>query len=161
MTPTRSVSSNSIQSNGSGPGNLSQKSKDNIVSPEEKHKWKIPELPPVPKDLNHFEWATLEIYQSQYKNWFMVEKKQEWELLPSLWIGTMKSYLQVKKFMGPDKTGSSEGLDTHVFQKTTPTDKSFVEKLNHVVRGPEEGVDPRKGQEPHGSSPSLHKKKYT
>ncbi|MBW0492846.1 hypothetical protein O181_032561 [Austropuccinia psidii MF-1] len=34
----------------------------------------------------------------------MAEKQQEWELLPSLWIGTMSSYLQVKNFMGPEKT---------------------------------------------------------
>ncbi|MBW0558463.1 hypothetical protein O181_098178 [Austropuccinia psidii MF-1] len=34
----------------------------------------------------------------------MEAKQQEWELLPSLWIGTMNSYLQVKKFMGPEKT---------------------------------------------------------
>ncbi|MBW0550879.1 hypothetical protein O181_090594 [Austropuccinia psidii MF-1] len=46
----------------------------------------------------------MEIYQSQYKNWFMAAKQQEWELLPSLGIGTMNSYLQVKKFMGPEKT---------------------------------------------------------
>ncbi|MBW0582038.1 hypothetical protein O181_121753 [Austropuccinia psidii MF-1] len=34
----------------------------------------------------------------------MAAKQHEWELLPSLWIGTMNSYLQVKKFMGPKKT---------------------------------------------------------
>ncbi|MBW0581595.1 hypothetical protein O181_121310 [Austropuccinia psidii MF-1] len=34
----------------------------------------------------------------------MEAKQQEWELLSSLWIGTMNSYLQVKKFMGPEKT---------------------------------------------------------
>ncbi|MBW0528419.1 hypothetical protein O181_068134, partial [Austropuccinia psidii MF-1] len=33
--------------------------------------------------------------------------------------------------------GSSEGLDTNVFQRTSPTDKSLVEKPTHVVRGPE------------------------
>ncbi|MBW0521768.1 hypothetical protein O181_061483 [Austropuccinia psidii MF-1] len=46
----------------------------------------------------------MEIYQSQYKNWFMAAKQQEWELLPSPWIGTMNSYLQVVKFMGPKKS---------------------------------------------------------
>ncbi|MBW0503578.1 hypothetical protein O181_043293 [Austropuccinia psidii MF-1] len=30
----------------------------------------------------------------------MAAKQQEWEPLPSLWIGTMNSYLQVKRFMG-------------------------------------------------------------
>ncbi|MBW0510810.1 hypothetical protein O181_050525 [Austropuccinia psidii MF-1] len=54
-------------------------------------------------DLNHFQQAAKEIYQSQYKYWLLAAKQQEWELLPSLWIGTMSSYLQVKKFMGPKK----------------------------------------------------------
>ncbi|MBW0493080.1 hypothetical protein O181_032795 [Austropuccinia psidii MF-1] len=31
----------------------------------------------------------------------------------------------------------SEGLDTHVFQRTSTKDKSLVEKPKHVVRGPE------------------------
>ncbi|MBW0537479.1 hypothetical protein O181_077194 [Austropuccinia psidii MF-1] len=31
-------------------------------------------------------------------------KAEEWKHLPSLWIGTMNSYLQVKKFMGSEKT---------------------------------------------------------
>ncbi|MBW0575327.1 hypothetical protein O181_115042 [Austropuccinia psidii MF-1] len=39
--------------------------------------------------------------------------------------------------------GTSEGLDTHVLQRTSPTDKSLVEKPKHVIRGPEEEVGPR------------------
>ncbi|MBW0567216.1 hypothetical protein O181_106931, partial [Austropuccinia psidii MF-1] len=78
--------------------------KDNNVSPEERHKCRTPKLQPVPKDLNHFQQATIEIYQYQYKNCFMAAKWQEWELLPILWLGTMSSYLKVKKFMGPEKT---------------------------------------------------------
>ncbi|MBW0520209.1 hypothetical protein O181_059924 [Austropuccinia psidii MF-1] len=53
---------------------------------------------------------------------------------------------------------TSEGLDIHVFQGTSPTDKSLVEKPKHVVRGPEEEFGPRKGQHLSGSSPSLQKK---
>ncbi|MBW0570446.1 hypothetical protein O181_110161 [Austropuccinia psidii MF-1] len=72
----------------------------------------------------------------------------------------MNSYLQVKKFMGPKKDrGTSEGLDTHVLQRTSPTDKSLVEKPKHVIRGSEE-VGPRQGQHHCGSSPSIHQKKY-
>ncbi|MBW0509173.1 hypothetical protein O181_048888 [Austropuccinia psidii MF-1] len=78
--------------------------KDKNVSPEERQKWRMPELSPVPKDLNHFQQAAIEIYQSQYKNGFMAAKQQEWEPLPSLWIGTMSSYLEVKKIMGPEET---------------------------------------------------------
>ncbi|MBW0569831.1 hypothetical protein O181_109546 [Austropuccinia psidii MF-1] len=56
---------------------------------------------------------------------------------------------------------TSEGLDTHVLQRTSPTDKSLVEKPKHVIRGPEEAVGPREGKQPSGSSPSLHKQKST
>ncbi|MBW0535311.1 hypothetical protein O181_075026 [Austropuccinia psidii MF-1] len=34
----------------------------------------------------------------------MEAKEQEWEFLPSFWIGTINPYLQVKKLMGPEKT---------------------------------------------------------
>ncbi|MBW0547597.1 hypothetical protein O181_087312 [Austropuccinia psidii MF-1] len=53
--------------------------------------------------------------------------------------------------------GTSEGLDTHVLQRTSPTDKSLVEKQKHVIRGPEEEVGPRQGKQPSGCSPSIHK----
>ncbi|MBW0584459.1 hypothetical protein O181_124174 [Austropuccinia psidii MF-1] len=33
--------------------------------------------------------------------------------------------------------GTSEGLETHVFQRTSSTDKRLVEKPKHVIRGPE------------------------
>ncbi|MBW0476548.1 hypothetical protein O181_016263 [Austropuccinia psidii MF-1] len=42
--------------------------------------------------------------------------------------------------------GTSEGLDTHVLQRTCSTDKSFVEKPKHVIRGQEEEVGPREGK---------------
>ncbi|MBW0575160.1 hypothetical protein O181_114875 [Austropuccinia psidii MF-1] len=68
----------------------------------------------------------------------------------------------IEEVHGPRKDrGSSEGLDTHVLQRTSTTDKSLVEKPKHVVRGPEEEVGPRKGQQPSGSCPSLHNRKYT
>ncbi|MBW0560173.1 hypothetical protein O181_099888 [Austropuccinia psidii MF-1] len=61
---------------------------------------------------------------------------------------------------GPRKDRrTSEGLETHVLQGTSPTDETLVEKPKHVVRGPEEEVGQRKGKQPSGSSPSLHKQK--
>ncbi|MBW0587728.1 hypothetical protein O181_127443 [Austropuccinia psidii MF-1] len=45
-----------------------------------------------------------------------------------------------------------EGLDTHFLQGTSPTDKILVEKPKHVVRGSEEQVGPKKGQQPSGNS---------
>ncbi|MBW0584538.1 hypothetical protein O181_124253, partial [Austropuccinia psidii MF-1] len=54
---------------------------------------------------------------------------------------------------------TSEGLDTNVLQRTSPTDKSLVEKPKHVIRGSEEEVGPRQGKQPSGSSPSIHQQK--
>ncbi|MBW0542422.1 hypothetical protein O181_082137 [Austropuccinia psidii MF-1] len=73
----------------------------------------------------------------------------------------MKLYLPVKEFMGPEKTGTSEGLDTHVLQRTSPTDKSLVGKPKHVISVPEEEVGPRKGKQTSGSSPRIHKQEST
>ncbi|MBW0502560.1 hypothetical protein O181_042275 [Austropuccinia psidii MF-1] len=56
---------------------------------------------------------------------------------------------------------TSEGLDTHVLQRTSPKDKSFAEKPKHVIRGPEEEVGPREAKQQSGSSPSLQKQKYS
>ncbi|MBW0554131.1 hypothetical protein O181_093846 [Austropuccinia psidii MF-1] len=55
---------------------------------------------------------------------------------------------------------TSEGLDTNVLQRTSPTDKSLVEKPKYVIRGSEEEVGPRQGKQPSGSSPSIHQQKY-
>ncbi|MBW0506026.1 hypothetical protein O181_045741 [Austropuccinia psidii MF-1] len=54
--------------------------------------------------LNHFEVATIEIYQSQYKSWFRAAKEEEWEICPSLWQGAINSQLHIKRFLGQEKT---------------------------------------------------------
>ncbi|MBW0546612.1 hypothetical protein O181_086327 [Austropuccinia psidii MF-1] len=56
--------------------------------------------------------------------------------------------------------GSSEGLETHVLQWTSPKDKILVEKPKYFVRGPEEEFGPRKGQQPSGLSSSLDKQEF-
>ncbi|MBW0535655.1 hypothetical protein O181_075370 [Austropuccinia psidii MF-1] len=67
-----------------------------------------------------------------------------------------------KEVHGPRKDREpSEGLKNHVLQRTSPTDKSLVEKPKNFIRVPEEKVGPKKGQQPCGSSPSLHKQEYT
>ncbi|MBW0590141.1 hypothetical protein O181_129856 [Austropuccinia psidii MF-1] len=53
--------------------------------------------------------------------------------------------------------GTSEGLDTHVLQRTSSTDQSLVQRSKHVIRGQEEEVGPRQRKQPSGSSQSLHK----
>ncbi|MBW0536409.1 hypothetical protein O181_076124 [Austropuccinia psidii MF-1] len=49
--------------------------------------------------------------------------------------------------------GTSEGLDNHVFQRTSPTDKSLVENPKHVIGGPEAEVGPRQGKQPTQENP--------
>ncbi|MBW0583944.1 hypothetical protein O181_123659 [Austropuccinia psidii MF-1] len=99
--------------------------KDNNVIPEDRHKWRIPELPQITKDMSNFQQAAVEIYQSQYKNWFMEANQQGWEHLPRLWIGTMnpektqeilkgwtpmscKGHVQKKKYWLPNQSIFSE-----------------------------------------------------
>ncbi|MBW0562309.1 hypothetical protein O181_102024, partial [Austropuccinia psidii MF-1] len=72
--------------------------------PQERHIWRMPELPPIPQGLNHFQVAEIEVYQCQYKNWFRAAKEEEWEIYPSLWQGGMNSYLQIKSFLGQEET---------------------------------------------------------
>ncbi|MBW0588677.1 hypothetical protein O181_128392 [Austropuccinia psidii MF-1] len=60
------------------------------------------------------------------------------------------------KFLGPEKDrGPSEGLESHVFQRTSHQDKGFAEKQKHFFRGPEEKVGQKEGQQPIGSSSNL------
>ncbi|MBW0499437.1 hypothetical protein O181_039152, partial [Austropuccinia psidii MF-1] len=125
--------------------------KDKIVSPEERHKWKMPELPPVPKGNNRSIPVSVQelVYGSKAAGVGTYAKSLDRhnELISSS-----------EEFNGPRKDrGSSEGLDTHVLQRTIPTDKSLVEKPKRVVRGPQEEVCPRNGQNPTESSPSLNK----
>ncbi|MBW0530182.1 hypothetical protein O181_069897 [Austropuccinia psidii MF-1] len=72
--------------------------------PQERHVWRIPELPPSPQGMNHFQVAAIEIFQSQYKNWYRAAKEEEWEICLSLWQGAMNSNLHIKSFLGKEKT---------------------------------------------------------
>ncbi|MBW0507930.1 hypothetical protein O181_047645, partial [Austropuccinia psidii MF-1] len=108
--------------------------KDKNVSQEERHIWRMPELPPVPKEI---------------VGTFPKSLDRHHELI--------SSSEEIDGFRKDRRT--SERLDTHVLQRTSPTNKSLVQKPKQVVRGPEEEVGSRKGQQPSGSSPSLHKKK--
>ncbi|MBW0577942.1 hypothetical protein O181_117657 [Austropuccinia psidii MF-1] len=72
--------------------------------PQERHIWRMPELPLIPQGLNHFQVAAIKIYQSQYKNWFRAAKEEEWDMCPRLWQGAMNSYLHIKSFLSLEKT---------------------------------------------------------
>ncbi|MBW0537987.1 hypothetical protein O181_077702, partial [Austropuccinia psidii MF-1] len=120
--------------------------KDKNVSPEERHKWRMPELPPVPK-------VQKLVYGSKAARVGTSPKSldKHHELISSS-----------EEDHGAQKdTGTSEGLDTHVLQRTSATEKILVQNPKHVIRGPEEEVSPREGKQPSGSSQSIQKQKPT
>ncbi|MBW0547406.1 hypothetical protein O181_087121, partial [Austropuccinia psidii MF-1] len=127
--------------------------KDQNVSPEETHKWRMPELPPVLKGNNRDIPISVEelVYGRKTARAGTSPKPldRHHELIPS-----SEGVHGARK----DRR-TSEGLDNHVLQRTSPTDKSLVEKPKHVIRGPEEEFGPREGKQPSGSSLSLHKQK--
>ncbi|MBW0570188.1 hypothetical protein O181_109903 [Austropuccinia psidii MF-1] len=184
MTPTRSGSNYSIKSNGFGPGHSSHKSKrqecqprgevqmedartstssqrlastfDTLIESPEAYITAISFVRPESLSTGNNRDIPVSVQELVYGG-----KAAE--------VGTSARSLDMHNELlssSEEVHGSrkdrrtSEGLDTHVFQGTSPTDKSLVEKPKHVVTGPGEGVGPRKGQQPSGSSPSLHKKKY-
>ncbi|MBW0474700.1 hypothetical protein O181_014415 [Austropuccinia psidii MF-1] len=122
--------------------------KDKNFSPEERHKFKMPELQLIPKDI------PVSVQELVYGS-------------KAAQVGTSAKSLHRHNVLissseevhGPRKDrGPSEELEAHVLQRKNPTDKILVEKQRKLVRGAEEYTGPRKGQEPCGSSPSLHKK---
>ncbi|MBW0569554.1 hypothetical protein O181_109269 [Austropuccinia psidii MF-1] len=131
--------------------------KDKNIFPEERHKWKMPELPPVPKDLTLSTGSNRDMLVSVQELVYGSKTER---------VGTSPKSLDrhhelissSEKAHGPRKDRRTfEGLDTHVLQRTSPTGKSLVEKTKHVIRGPEEEVGPWGGKKPSGCSPSLHK----
>ncbi|MBW0528546.1 hypothetical protein O181_068261, partial [Austropuccinia psidii MF-1] len=127
--------------------------KDKNVSPEERLKWQMPEIPQVPKGNNRDIPVSVQelVYGSKTARVGASSKSldRNHELISSS-----------EEVHGARKdSGASEGLDNHVLQRTSPADKILVENPGHVIRGPEEEIGPRKGKQPSGSSPSLHKQK--
>ncbi|MBW0573225.1 hypothetical protein O181_112940 [Austropuccinia psidii MF-1] len=183
MTPNRSGSNNSIQSVGSGPGNSSQKSKRQECQPRGEAQMEDARTSISSQRLASTFDTLIESPEAEITAIFAVRT----ELFPTgrnrdipisvqelvyggkaAGVGTSSKSLDrhnelfspSEEAHGPRKDRrTSEGLDIHVLQGTSPTDKSLVEKPKHVVRGPEEEVGPRQGQQPSGSSPSLQKKK--
>ncbi|MBW0584866.1 hypothetical protein O181_124581 [Austropuccinia psidii MF-1] len=127
--------------------------KDNNVSPEERHKWRMPELPLAPKGSSRYIPASVQklVYGSKTARVGTSPNPldRHYELISSS-----------EEAHGARKDrGTFEELDTHVLQRTSPTDKSLVEKPNNGIRGSEEEVSPMQGQHTSGSSPSIHQQK--
>ncbi|MBW0559039.1 hypothetical protein O181_098754 [Austropuccinia psidii MF-1] len=151
MIPTRSGSNYSIQSNGSGPGNSSHKSKRQECHPRGEAQMEDARTSTSSQRLART-FDTL--IESPEANITAIAVRPE-----SLSTGNNRD-IPVSVQELKDR-GTSQGLDTHVLQRTSPTDKSFIEKPNYVIRGPEEEVGPRQTKQPSGSSPSLHKQNST
>ncbi|MBW0574348.1 hypothetical protein O181_114063 [Austropuccinia psidii MF-1] len=179
MTPTRSGSNYSIQSNGSGPGQSSHKSKRQGCQPRGEAQMEDARTSTnSPRLASTFDT----LIESPEADITAIAVRPE-----SLPTGSSRDIpVSVQKLVYGSKTaqvgtspksldrhhelissseeahgarkdrGTSEGLDTHVLQRTSPTDKSLVEKPKHVIRGSEEEVGPRQGQHPSGSSLSIH-----
>ncbi|MBW0562345.1 hypothetical protein O181_102060 [Austropuccinia psidii MF-1] len=181
MTPTRSGRNYSIQSNGSGPRHSSQKSKRQEFQPRGEAQMEdaraftssqrlastfetLIESPEA--DITSISVFRPESFPTCRKRdipgsvqELVYGRKEEGVGTSSKSLDRQNELLSSEELNGPRKyRRTSEGLDTHVLQGTGPTDKTLVEKPKHVVRGPEEEVSPRKGQQPSGSSQSLHKK---
>ncbi|MBW0546328.1 hypothetical protein O181_086043 [Austropuccinia psidii MF-1] len=181
MTPTRSGSSFSIQSNGCGPGHSSHKSKrqefqprgqaqmedarastssqrlastfDTLIESPEADITAIPVVRPESLSAGNNRDIPVSVQELVYGS-----KTERGGTSPKSLDRHHELISSSEKAHGARKDrGTSEGLETHVLQRTGPIDKSLVEKPKHVIRGPEEEVSPREGKHPSGSSPSLQK----
>ncbi|MBW0553728.1 hypothetical protein O181_093443 [Austropuccinia psidii MF-1] len=120
--------------------------RDKIVSPEERHKWMMPELPPVPKGSSRDIPMSVQELVYGRKTARVGNSPKSLDRHHEL-ISSSEEVHGARK-----ERGTSEGLDTHLLQRKSPTYKSLVEKPKHVNRGPEEEVGPRQGKQPSGRS---------
>ncbi|MBW0567416.1 hypothetical protein O181_107131 [Austropuccinia psidii MF-1] len=182
MTPTKSGSNYSIHSNRSGPGHSSHKSKRQECQPRgeaqmedartstsyqrfsstfdtliESPEADITSISVRPESLSTGNNSNIPV---SVKELVYGSKTARVRTSPKSLVRHHELISLSEETNGARKDrGTSEGLDTHVLQRTSPTNKSFVEKPKHVIRGPEEEVGLSEGKQPSGSSPSLHQQK--
>ncbi|MBW0593446.1 hypothetical protein O181_133161 [Austropuccinia psidii MF-1] len=161
MTPTTSGSNYSIQSNGSGPGHSSHKSKrqechprgeaqmedartstrtfDTIIESPEADTTDIPVFRPEPFPTSKNRNIPVSIQELVYGS-------------KSAGVGTSATSLDRHNKLislngggqGPRKDrGPSEGSDTHVLQRKSPTNRRLIAKPKHFFRGPEAEGGPK------------------
>ncbi|MBW0589589.1 hypothetical protein O181_129304 [Austropuccinia psidii MF-1] len=182
MTPTRSGSDYSTQSNGSGPGHSSHKLKrqecqargeaqikDSRTSTSSQRLARTfePLIESLEADITAIA-VRPESFPSGSCGDLAVSVQELFYGRQTARVGTSSQSFDThnellsssKEVHGARKDRrSSEGLDTNVLQRTSPTVKSLVEKPKYVIRGSEEEVGPRQGKQPSGSSPSIHQQK--
>ncbi|MBW0532939.1 hypothetical protein O181_072654 [Austropuccinia psidii MF-1] len=125
--------------------------KDKSVRPEERNKWRIPELPSVPKGSSgNIPVSVQEIVYG---------RKEELVGSCSQPVDKEKELISSSKGdLGPRKDQKfSEGLETYVLKRKIPGYKSLVEKPKHFDSGQEERAGPKEGQQPCGGSSRLLK----
>ncbi|MBW0574737.1 hypothetical protein O181_114452, partial [Austropuccinia psidii MF-1] len=158
MTPIRSGSYYSIQSHGSGPGHSSHKSKRQECQPRGEAQMEDSRTYTSSQRLA----STFDtLIESPEADITAIAVRPE-----SIPTGSSRDIPVHHELISSSEEvhgarkdrGTSEELDTHVLQRTSPTDKSFVEKTKHVIRGSEEEVGPGQGQHPSGSSPIIQRK---
>ncbi|MBW0593483.1 hypothetical protein O181_133198 [Austropuccinia psidii MF-1] len=143
MTPTRSVSNYYIQSNGSRPGHSSHKSKRQECKPRgeaqmEDSRASTSSQRPESLSTGNNRDIPVSVQELVYGS-----KTARVGTTPKSLDRHHELISSGEKFHGARKyRGASEGLETHIFQRTSPTDKSLVEKPKHFIRGPEEEVGP-------------------
>ncbi|MBW0566794.1 hypothetical protein O181_106509 [Austropuccinia psidii MF-1] len=180
MSPTRSGRNYYIQSNGSGPGHSSHKSKRQECQPRGDAQMEdartstssqrlastfdtFIESPEA--DITAIPVVRPELFPEGKNRDISVSVQELVYSGKAAGVGTSSKSLDrnnelfssSEEAQGPRKDRrSSEGLDTHFLQGKSTKNKSLVEIPKHVVRGPEEEVGPRNGQQPSGSSSILH-----
>ncbi|MBW0587698.1 hypothetical protein O181_127413 [Austropuccinia psidii MF-1] len=181
MTPTRSGSNYSVQSNGSGPGHCSHKSKrqefqprgeeqmedarasassqrlsstfDTLIESPEADITAISVFRPESLSTGNNRDIPVSVQELAYgSKTERVETSPKSLDRPHELISSSEELHWARK-----DRGTFKGFDTHLLQRTSQTDKILVEKPKHVIRGPEEEVGPREGKQPSGSSPGLNK----
>ncbi|MBW0582760.1 hypothetical protein O181_122475 [Austropuccinia psidii MF-1] len=182
MTPTRSESNYSIQSNGSGPGHSSHKLKRQEFQPRGEAQMEDARTSTSSQQLASIFETLIESPEADITPISVRTESfptgSSGDLPVSLQelvygrktarVGTSpKSLDRHNDFISSSEEvygarkdrGASEGLDTNVLQRTSPTDKSLVEKPKYFIRGSEEEAGPRQGKQPSESSPSIHQQK--
>ncbi|MBW0526426.1 hypothetical protein O181_066141 [Austropuccinia psidii MF-1] len=158
MTPTRSGSNYSIQSNGSGPGHSSHKFKRQECQPRGEVQMKDAITSTSSQRPESILTGNNRDIPVSVEELVYGCKTERVETSPKSLDRNHELISSGEEVYGSSKDrGTYEGLDTHFLQKTSPTDKSLVEKPKHVIRGPQEEVGPREGKQSSGSFPSLQK----
>ncbi|MBW0573310.1 hypothetical protein O181_113025 [Austropuccinia psidii MF-1] len=141
MTPTRSGSNYSIQANGSGPGHSSHKPKIQECQPRgdahrEDYRTSTSSQRPESLPTGSSRDIPVPVQKLVYGS-----KTAQVGTSPMSFERNHELISSSEGLNGARKDrGTYVGLETHVLQRTSPTDKSLAKKPKHVIRQSEEEV---------------------